>query len=144
MGRPPSLGDGMGKLLFELGGALNSSKCSWYETDYVCTNGEWSVTEPVDCELHILLPGGATAPNPLLSSAQASKILEIWSYPPRLDNIHIAENITGRYRKWLSRTKNGHLPATGPPTNFLSSLAYNMDYLHLPLLYGNFTTLYSS
>jgi hypothetical protein len=40
----------------------------------------------------------------------AEKALEMWSNVDGNDE-HIAQNITGRVRKWISKMKNGHLPA---------------------------------
>ena len=102
---------GWGDLLLATGGALNPSKCSWYLTDYICTDGEWNYAPSVDWELHIPLPGGGTAPIPLLPTDQASKMLGVWSCPMGQDDKHIQENVIGRYKRWLSRSNNGHLPA---------------------------------
>ena len=102
---------GWGNLLLATGGALNPTKCSWYLTDYICVDGEWEYAPTVDWELHIPLPGGDTAPIPLLPTDHATKMLGVWSSPNGRDDKHINENIIGRYKKWLSRSKNGHLPA---------------------------------
>ena len=98
-------------MLIRTGGALNSSKCSWYMIDYKCTDGEWSYVEGYSRDLMIPLPDGDTAPIPLVPSSQASKMLGIWSCPTGSDEKHITENIIRKYRIWLRRSKNGHLPA---------------------------------
>ena len=102
---------GWGNLLLATGGALNPSKCSWYLTDYTCVNGIWVEAEPVQWELLIPLPGNKSAPIPCLPNTQASKMLGVWSCPAGSDEKHLSENITARYKTWLSRSCNGHLPS---------------------------------
>ena len=102
---------GWGKLLISTGGALNPSKCSWYMTDYECSDGEWSYVDSFHKELMIPLPNGEHAPIPLIPPSQASKMFGVWSCPTGNDDKHVTENIIQKYRTWLNRSKNGHLPA---------------------------------
>jgi hypothetical protein len=39
------------------------------------------------------------------------KALGVWSTVDGNDNEHLAQNITGPVKKWISKMKSGHLPA---------------------------------
>jgi hypothetical protein len=41
----------------------------------------------------------------------AKKALRVWSTVNGNDNKHLAQNVTGRVRKWITKMTNGHLPA---------------------------------
>ena len=61
-------------------------------------------------------------------------MLGVWCNPFGVDDKHISANIVGKYRKWLGRSKNGHLLST---LNWLSyqvvlwSGIYEVWYCHV-------------
>ncbi len=55
-----------------------------------------------------------TAPLPWISKGEVSvaeKALGVWSTVDGDDNMHLSQNMTGHMNKWISKIKNGHLPA---------------------------------
>jgi hypothetical protein len=61
--------------------------------------------------MEITLPDDTSA---IISKGEvlvAEKALGVWSTVDGNDNEHLAQNITGHVKKWISKMKNGHLPA---------------------------------
>jgi len=102
--------DAWANLLISTGGALNPDKCYWYNVDYKCVDGEWVYSELVDWGLSIPLPDGNRKEIARANVDEAKKMLGIWSCPTGKDKKHIETNIIQKYKTWVDRSKNGHLP----------------------------------
>ncbi len=61
--------------------------------------------------MEILLPDGSTANIVHGDVMTAEKALGIWSTVSSNNDKHLKENVTGRVGSWISRMRNGHLPA---------------------------------
>jgi hypothetical protein len=61
--------------------------------------------------MEIPLPDGSSAMVSQGKVSTAEKALGVWSTVDSNDDMHIAQNITGCIRKWISKMKNRHLPA---------------------------------
>jgi len=147
--------DGWAYLLNSSGGSLNPEKCYWWMVDYICINGEWNYAPQVDWELTILLPDGSRHTIAQQDVRESKKMLGIWSNPAGDDKKHLDEIIIKKYRTWIDRSKNGHLPAKlnwisyyfklwagmnyglatlATPTHKVAHLLDKLDYEALPLL----------
>jgi hypothetical protein len=61
--------------------------------------------------MEIPLPDGSSETVSQGEVSTAEKALGVWSTVEGNDDKHITQNITGHIRKWISKMKNGHLPA---------------------------------
>ena len=123
--------------------------------DYTCINGEWNYAPQVEWTLTIPLPDGSQHHIAQQDVRESKKMLGIWSNPAGNDIKHLEEIIVKKYRTWLDRSKNGHLPASlnqksyqfklwpgmnyglatlATPTRMVSNLVDRLDYEALPLL----------
>lgn len=142
-------------LLNSTGGSLNHEKCYWWMVDYICVNGEWNYAPQVEWELTIPLPDGSRHPIVQQDVRESKKMLGIWSNPAGNDKKHLEEVVLKKYRTWIDRSKNGHLPAKlnwisyyfklwagmsyglatlATSTHTIAHLLDKMDYEALPLL----------
>ena len=147
--------DAWANLLNSTGGSLNPEKCYWWMVDYICINGEWNYAPQVEWTLTIPLPDGSRHPIAQQDVRDSKKMLGIWSNPAGQDKKHLDEIIVKKYRTWLDRSKNGHLPASlnhksyhfklwpgmnyglatlATPTRMVANLLDRLDYEALPLL----------
>ena len=147
--------DAWANLLISTGGSLNPEKCYWWMVDYTCINGEWNYAPQVEWTLTIPLPDGSQHHIAQQDVRESKKMLGIWSNPAGNDIKHLEEIIVKKYRTWLDRSKNGHLPASlnqksyqfklwpgmnyglatlATPTRMVSNLVDRLDYEALPLL----------
>ncbi len=93
------------------GGAINPEKSRWIYDGYTWTNGTWEYAPQPNLPMEIPLPDGTSA---MISQGEVlavEKELRVWSTVDGNDNEHLAQNITGRVKKWISKMKNSHLPA---------------------------------
>ena len=93
------------------GGAINPEKSRWIYAGYDWTDGAWEYAPQPNLPMEIPLPDGSLATVSQGEVSTAEKALGVWSTVDGNDDKHIAQNITGRIRKWISKMKNGHLPA---------------------------------
>ncbi len=93
------------------GGAINPEKSRWIYTRYTWTNGTWKYAPQPNLPTEIPLPDGTSAMISQGEVTAAEKALGVCSTVDSNDNEHLAQNITGRIKKWISKMKNGHLPA---------------------------------
>jgi hypothetical protein len=93
------------------GGAINPEKSPWIYAGYTWTNGTWEYAPQPNLPMEIPLPDGTSAMISQGEVSVAEKALGVWSTVDGNDNEHLAQNITGRAKKWISKMKNGHLPA---------------------------------
>jgi len=142
-------------LLNSTGGSLNPEKCYWWMVDYICINGEWNYAPQVEWTMTIPLPDGSRHPIAQQDVRAAKKMLGVWSNPTGNDMKHLHEVILKKYRIWLNRSKNGHLPTAfnwksylfklwpgmtyglatlATPTHQVINILDNLDYEALPLL----------
>jgi hypothetical protein len=142
-------------LLNSTGGSLNPEKCYWWLVDYVCIDGEWNYAPQVEWTLTIPLPDGSSHPIAQQDVREAKKMLGIWSSPSGNDKKHLDMVILKKYRTWVDRSKNGHLPTSfnwssylfklwaalnyglatlATPTHLVLNLLDRLDYEALPLL----------
>jgi hypothetical protein len=142
-------------LLNSTGGSLNPEKCYWYMVDYVCIDGEWKYAPQVDWQVTIPMPDGSKHPITQLDVTESQKMLGVWSNPTGIDSDHLKKHVIGKYRTWVDRSSNGHLPnrynhtsykyklwpglryglaTLATPTSQLHDLLRNLDYRTLPLL----------
>lgn len=120
--------DAWGKLLISTGGALNPEKCYWYMVDYVWVDGEANYAPKVEWDLLIPMPDGSKQPINQLDVHDAQKMLGVWSCPSGKDKKHLDENIVKKYKTWIDRSKNGHLPAKLNWTSYSLKLWPGMRY----------------
>ncbi len=93
------------------GGAINPEKSRWIYAGYTWTDGTWEYAPQPNLPMEIPLPDSTSA---MISQGEvlaAEKALGVWSTVDSNDNEHLAQNITGCIKKWISKIKNGHLPA---------------------------------
>ena len=121
---------------------------------------EWNYAPLVDWELTIPLPNGSTHVIAQQDVHKSKKMLGIWSSPNGKDKRHLEEIIMMKYRQWVDRSKNGHLPSKlnwilyrqklwpgmqygltmlATPTGMVNNLLDKLDYEALPLLGVNRT-----
>jgi hypothetical protein len=93
------------------GGAINPEKSCWICAGYSWNNGAWEYAPQPDLPMMIPLPDGSAATISKGEVSVAEKALEVWSTVDRDNNVHLSQNITRRVNKWISKMKNGHLPA---------------------------------
>ncbi len=93
------------------GGAINLEKSCWIYAGYDWTDGAWEYAPQPNLPIEIPLPDGSSKTVSQGEVSTAEKALGVWSTIDGNDDEHIAQNITGRIRKWISKMKNGHLPA---------------------------------
>jgi hypothetical protein len=93
------------------GGAINPEKSRWICAGYSWNNGAWEYAPQPDLPMEILLPGGSAAMISKGEVSVAENALGVWSTVDGDNNVHLSQNITGRVNKWISKMKNGHLPA---------------------------------
>jgi hypothetical protein len=97
-------------LLNATGGALKPEKCFWYLLDYTCYEGEWSYAMHSDFELLVTNPDGSRSSIKQEEVATSKKTLGIYDAPSGGSQGHL-EYIHGKLTTWITRMKNGHLPA---------------------------------
>ena len=97
-------------LLNATGGALKPEKCFWYVLDYTCYEGEWSYAMHSDFELLVTNPDGSRSSIKQEEVATSKKTLGIYDAPSGGNQGHL-EYIHGKLTTWITRMKNGHLPA---------------------------------
>jgi hypothetical protein len=110
-GRPPQSSLAWASGLNATGGAVNLEKSRWIYARYQWTKRIWEYAHQPDSSMKIPLPDGMPA---TLSPGEifiAKKALGVWSTVDGNNNEHLAQNITGRVRKWITKMTNGHLPA---------------------------------
>jgi hypothetical protein len=93
------------------GCAINPEKSCWIYARYTWTNSTWEHAPQPNLPMEIPLPDGTSA---MISQGEvlaAEKALGVWSTVNSNENEHLAQNITGRVKKWISKMKKGHLPA---------------------------------
>jgi len=73
-------------------------------------DGEWRYSDLVDWNLSIPLPNGDRKDITKANADEAKKMLGVWSCPTGNDKKHIETNVVGKYRTWVDRSRNGHLP----------------------------------
>jgi hypothetical protein len=61
--------------------------------------------------MEIQLPDSSAATISKGEVSVVDKALGVWSTVDGDDNVHLSQNITGHVNKWISKMKNGHLPA---------------------------------
>ena len=115
-------------LLNSTGGSLNPEKCYWWMADYVCIDGEWNYAPQVEWTLTIPLPDGSHHPIAQQDVRESKKMLGIWSNPAGNDQKHLDEVILKKYRTWMNRSKNGHLPTSLNWKSYLFKLWPGMNY----------------
>ncbi len=93
------------------GGAINSEKSCWMYAGYDWTDDTWEYIPQPNLPMEIPLPNGSSATVSQGEVSTAEKALGVWSTVDSNDDKHIAQNITGRVRKWITKMKNRHLPA---------------------------------
>ena len=97
-------------LLNATGGALKPEKCFWYLLDYTCHEGEWFYATHPGFELFVTNPDGSRSGIRQEDAATSKKTLGIYDAPSGGNSGHL-EYIHGKLRTWITRMKNGHLPA---------------------------------
>ncbi len=93
------------------GSAINPEKSCWIYAGYSWNIGAWEYALQLDLPTEIPLPDGSSATISKGEVSVAEKALGVWSAVDGDDNKHLSQNITGRVNKWISKMKNGHLPA---------------------------------
>jgi hypothetical protein len=90
-----------------------------------------------DLPIEILFPDGSAATISKEEISVAEKALGVWSRVDRDDNVHLSQNITGHMNKWISKMKNGHLPARlgwiAYKFKLLPGIKYGLATLAMPL-----------
>jgi hypothetical protein len=97
-------------LLYATGGALKPEKCFWYLVDYTCNEGEWSYVVHSDFELFVTNPNGSRSSIKQEEVLTSKKTLGIYDAPSGSNQGHL-EYIHGKLTTWITRMRNGHLPA---------------------------------
>jgi hypothetical protein len=93
------------------GGAINPEKSCWIYAGYTWTDGTWAYAPQLYLPMEIPLPDGTSSTISQGEVLVVEKALEVWSTVDSNDNEHLAQNITGHVKKWISKMKNRHLPA---------------------------------
>ncbi len=93
------------------GGAINPEKSRWILADYQWDNGQWGYVEQPETPMEIPLPDRSTANIAHGDVNAAKEALGVWLTVSGSDDKHLEENVTGRTGSWISRIRNGHLPA---------------------------------
>jgi hypothetical protein len=78
---------------------------------YQWTKGIYKYTPQPDSSMEIPLPDGSPATISQGEVFTAKKVPGVWSTVDSNDEEHLAQNVTGRVSKLISKMKNGHLPA---------------------------------
>jgi len=91
-------------------GALKPEKCFWYLLDYTCNKGEWSYVVHSDFELSAPNPDGSRSSIKQEEVTTSKKTLGIYDAPSGGNQDH-SEYIHGKLTTWITRMRNGHLPA---------------------------------
>ncbi len=94
------------------GGAINPDKSRWILASYEWTNGIWGYSPQLEATMTIPLPDGSWAPVLNGQVTSAEKSLGVWSAINGNDSRHIAENVTGKFKSWVHKMHNAHLPAS--------------------------------
>jgi hypothetical protein len=87
--------------------------------------------------MEIPLPDGSLATISQGEVSAAEKALGLWLTLNGNNDTHLAQNITGRIKKWISKIKNGHLPArmgwVAYKFKLWSGIRYGLATLAMPL-----------
>jgi hypothetical protein len=93
------------------GRAINPEKSRWILANYHWANKQWGYAEQPTAPMEILLPDSSAANIVHGDVMTAEKALGIWSTGSGNNDKHLEENVTVRIGSWISRMRNGHLPA---------------------------------
>jgi hypothetical protein len=97
-------------LLNATGEALKLEKCFWYLLDYTCNKGEWSYSVHSDFEHFVTNPDGTKSSIKQEEVLTSKKTLGIYDAPSGGNQGHL-EYIHGKLMMWITRMRNGHIPA---------------------------------
>ncbi len=93
------------------GSLINPAKSWWIYAGYTWKNGIWGYASQPDLPMEILLPDGSTDTISQGEVSTAEKALRVWSTVDRNDDKHLAQNVNEQVKKWITKMRNGHLPA---------------------------------
>jgi hypothetical protein len=79
-------------------------------------------------QLEIPLSNGSSTPIQQIAPTVPQKMLGVWSFPTGDNNKHVQDNIIARYKKWVNRSKNGHLPSKLNWMSYRSTLWPGIQY----------------
>ena len=100
-----------GSLLIASGGRFKPEKCYWSLIDYECTDGKWDYASTEPLEMLVPMPDGSFETITQVDVHEPKEMLGVWGCPAGDDTKHLEEKVVGRVAKWITRTKNGHLPS---------------------------------
>ncbi len=122
---------------------MNPEKSCWIYAGYQWTKGIWEYAPQPDSSMEIPLPDGSLATISQGDIFKAKKGLGVWSTVNSNDNKHLAQNVTGRIRKWITKMTNGHLPArlgwVAYKFKLWPGIHYGLAMLAMPLEMANNT-----